>query len=84
MNKTAYITIRIEQNIKNKASKILQEVGFTPSQVFTIVLKQTITNKRFLCDLLTPNQETLKAMHDIEKRRTAKETNLEKLRRQNP
>ena len=67
MNKTAYIAIRVEPDVKDKALKVLYEVGLTPSQVFTLVLKQVVRNKRFLCDLLAPNQETNKAMEEIEK-----------------
>lgn len=66
MLKTATVRARIEPTIKNKAEMVFKKFGLNASQAITLFFHQVCLVKGIPFDLKIPNEETLKAMKDVE------------------
>lgn len=72
MHKVATINARIEPELKEKAEVILHKVGLTSAEAVRLFYKQVCLHKGLPFDVKIPNKETIKAMHDANKRKTHK------------
>ena len=63
------ITVRVEDDIKKKASSIFKEIGMDMSTAINVYLKQVIRSNGipFSVSADVPNAVTLKAIKDAEK-----------------
>ena len=59
------IRARVEPELKNEATKVLQSMGLTPSAAIRIFLQQVVAGKALPFAVKAPNAETLAAMKDI-------------------
>ena len=73
MIKTATVRARIEPSIKNKAESVFKKFGLNSSSAISLFFHQVCLVKGIPFDLKIPNEETLKAMEDVEKRRNLTE-----------
>jgi DNA-damage-inducible protein J len=60
------VEARIEPDIKEKATKILDSLGLTPSCAICIFYKQIILHRGLPFDLKLPNKETMEAIEELE------------------
>ena len=61
---TSTINTRVNKEIKDKATKILEKLGLTMSQAITLYLNQIIYTNSIPFDLYVPTEETKKAMEE--------------------
>ncbi len=64
--KDAIITARIDKDIKEKAEKILSDLGLSASKAIGIFYEQIVSNNDIPFEVKIPNKKTLKAMHDAD------------------
>ena len=68
-NNSEIIQILVEKNLKKESFSIIKQYGFTPSQVFNLLLTEIACTKSIPLDFsyLKPNDVTLRAISDVEK-----------------
>ncbi len=80
MNATANSKTRthvyLDTNMKNKAKEIFKQYGMGLSDAFNIFLSQAVLEKGIPFQIKIPNDETLKAIQEVENAET-KEITLE-------
>jgi DNA-damage-inducible protein J len=59
---TAMIHVRIDQNLKTKASKTFDAMGMSLSEAVRVFLTRVATDQAFPFELRIPNAETIAAM----------------------
>ena len=79
MPATAYVGTEIDTEIRDNAEKALQNTGFTLAEVIHLMVAKIARDKRLPFDVEAameeefgneiPNEETLKAFEDIDKRK---------------
>ncbi len=69
MVKNTNINVRTTEDIKKGAEVILNDLGLNISTAVNLFLKQVIIYRGIPFDLRLPNEETLRAMDDIENNR---------------
>ena len=79
MHKVATINTRIEPKLKAQAESILNKVGLTSAEAVRLFYMQVCLHKGLPFEVKIPNEETLKAMHDADKRKTHKAKSVEEL-----
>ena len=62
MTQNASFSFRLSENLKQEAFNVIENYGFTPSQVFNLFLTEIAVNLSYL----KPNAETLRAMQEAE------------------
>ena len=69
----ATITVRVDDDVKQKAEIVLDDIGLNVTTLFNACLKALVREQRVPFELVsneyanrTPNETTLKAMHDAE------------------
>lgn len=65
--KKAYISVRVNENRKHNAEKILEKLGLSMSDAINMLLSQINLNKGLPFVVKIPNKETLEAFKDSEK-----------------
>ena len=67
--KTVNVTFRVEQDVKNQADALFDELGLSLSTAFNIFLRQSIREQGlpFTVTRQTPNAVTIAAMEAAEK-----------------
>ena len=65
-NKTTTIQIRVDEDLKCQASKVLGRMHITMSQAIKMFLGQIVNQKRIPLEYLVPNEETLKRMAEVD------------------
>lgn len=82
----ASFSFRLAESLKTEAFGIIEQYGFTPSQVFNLFLTEIAKTKTIPVNLdyLQPNAKTLRAMAEVEKGEVeiipvSKETDILKL-----
>lgn len=65
-NKTTTIQIRVDEDLKRQASKVLGRMQITMSQAIKMFLGQIANQKRIPLEYLVPNEETLKRMAEVD------------------
>jgi DNA-damage-inducible protein J len=79
MHKVATINTRIEPKLKTRAETILRKVGLTSAEAIRLFYMQVCLNNGLPFEVKIPNKETIKAMHDADKRKTHKVKSVDKL-----
>ena len=64
-----YVRARIDPVIKNEAAAVLAQMGLTVSDLCRMALTRVAYEKRLPFSDEIPNEETLKAFEDIDKRK---------------
>lgn len=64
--RTTQLNVRVDPEIKNKASMILKTIGMNTSEAINIFLRRIIMEHGIPFDMRIPNEETIQAMEDIE------------------
>ncbi len=79
MHKVAMINTRIEPRLKSRAETILHKVGLTSAEAVRLFYMQVCLHKGLPFEVKIPNEETIKAMHDADKRKTHKAKSVDDL-----
>ena len=66
MAKSAMVRARIEPNLKEKAERVLDKVGLSPTQAITLFYHQVELRKGLPFDIVVPNKTTLKTFEDTD------------------
>ena len=64
-NKTTTIQIRVDEDLKKQAVKVLGQMHITMSEAIKMFLGQIVHRKRLPLDVFVPNEETLRAMDEV-------------------
>ena len=67
MPKNAYVHARVDKRIKERAEKVLHQVGISTSDLINIMLHQVVLTKGVPFDVKIPNQETIDAIAELER-----------------
>lgn len=59
------INIRIESSLKEKADRVLDELGLSMTTALTIFLKAVVRTQSIPFSIEVPNKETLKAFDEV-------------------
>ncbi len=62
MTANAVVRARIDQDIKDEASAVLEAVGLTISDAVRMMLVRTVAEKALPFDPLVPNKKTIRAL----------------------
>lgn len=79
MHKVATVNTRIEPKLKTQAEAILHKVGLTSAEAIRLFYTQVCLHNGLPFDVKIPNEETVKAMHDANKRKTHKAKSVDDL-----
>lgn len=79
MHKIATVNARIEPKLKNQAELILHKVGLSSAEAVRLFYKQICLHKGLPFEVKIPNEDTLHAMDDANKRNTKKVKNVDAL-----
>ncbi len=79
MHKIAMINTRIEPKLKTRAEVILHKLGLTSAEAVRLFYMQVCLHNGLPFEIKIPNEETIKAMNDANKRKTHKVKSVEKL-----
>ena len=71
--RTAMINVRTDLEVKEKVTAILKRIGITTSEAVNLFLNRVIMERGIPFDVKIPNDETIKAMEDIEDNRNLTE-----------
>jgi len=66
MAKTATINVRVDEQVKAKAEKILGKIGISTSDTVNALLHQIVLQKGIPFPLRIPNADTRKAMEEAD------------------
>ncbi|NLW83606.1 MAG: type II toxin-antitoxin system RelB/DinJ family antitoxin [Phycisphaerae bacterium] len=66
-NKTTTIQIRVDEDLKRQATKVLGQMHITMSEAIKMFLGQIAHRKRLPLDVFVPNEETLRAMDEVDR-----------------
>ena len=77
-NQTTNISIRMDEDLKDAAEELFNELGLSLSAAFNIFVRQSLRERGipFTITEITPNQETVNAM--LEAKRIARDPNVKK------
>lgn len=65
--KTAEIRTRVEPKLKKESNKIFKKLGLSESEGVRLLLKGLVIHKGIPFAFKIPNEETIKAMEEVEK-----------------
>ncbi len=65
MAKTATITVKINEKLKQNAERVLKTLGINTSQVITMLYKQIELQQGIPFPVKIPNEETIEALEDV-------------------
>jgi len=66
MAKESYINARVDKQLKAQAEKVLRSLGVSMSELVTMLLRQVVLTKGVPFDVRLPNEETLRAIAELE------------------
>jgi len=64
MAANAMIRARIDEQIKNEASDVLEAIGLTTSEAFRLMMTKIAREKKLPFSLLEPNEKTIQAIRE--------------------
>ena len=67
--RNAVVRARVEDDLKNEASKIFSTVGLSMSDAINLFLKQTVLTQSLPFPINVPNAATIQAMQDVRDRK---------------
>jgi DNA-damage-inducible protein J len=73
------LNVRIDEEVKFKASKILKASGLTPSSAVRMLMLRIVEDEALPFDPTRPNHKTLKALNDARTGKTKKVRNSKDL-----
>jgi len=73
MPSTATVKVKIEPELKKEAEKIFQKLGLTPMEAINLFYRMVKLEKTLPFEAKIPNDETLQAIEDAEKRKNLTE-----------
>lgn len=73
MSKTAFIRARVEPDLKNEVTDILQTLGISLTDAVTLFFKMIKLNKGLPFEVKIPRKDTMKAMEDARLGRNVEE-----------
>lgn len=73
MPSTATVKVKIEPELKKEAEKNFQKLGLTPMEAINLFYRMVRLEKTLPFDAKIPNDETLQAIEDAEKRKSLTE-----------
>jgi len=79
MHKVATVNTRIEPKLKTRAEAILRKVGLTSAEAVRLFYMQVCLNNGLPFEVKIPNKQTIKAMHNADKRNTHKAKSVDEL-----
>ena len=62
MTENAVVRARINEDVKNEASAVLDAMGLTVSDAFRMMMVRIVTEKALPFEPLIPNEETIEAI----------------------
>lgn len=80
--KSGFVHSRIDENIKEKASLILDKIGLNISDAIRLFLNQVVLRKGMPFSVSIPNAETIAAMESADRGEDLEEVTLNQLRAQ--
>ncbi len=80
--KSSFVHSRIDEDVKEKASFILDEIGLSVSDAIRLFLKQVIMKRGMPFPVRMPNAQTIAAMNASDKGEGLEEVTLSQLRKQ--
>jgi DNA-damage-inducible protein J len=66
MAKEAYINARVDRQLKERAEKVLAEVGISTTDAVTMMLHQIVLRQGLPFEVRIPNRETISAMEELD------------------
>ena len=69
MSKTEEVRARIDPATKAAAEGVFAKLGLSPSEAVRLFYRQVELHQGFPFDLRVPNEETLRAIRDLDERR---------------
>ena len=81
-SKSGFVHSRIDENVKEKATFILDEIGLSVSDAIRLFLKQVIIKKGMPFPVRIPNEQTIAAMIASDRGEGLEEVSLSQLREQ--
>jgi DNA-damage-inducible protein J len=66
MAKEAYINARVDRQLKERAEKVLAQVGVSTTDAVTMMLHQIVLQRGLPFEVRIPNSETIAAIEEIE------------------
>lgn len=69
MNSNATVNVRVPEKVKTEAEHVLSELGIKMTEAINIYLRQIALHGGMPFEIRLPNEETVKAMRDVRKRR---------------
>ena len=64
--RTSMVHVRIDSEMKQKASEALAAMGLTTSEAVRLLLHRIVTDQAFPLELKVPNAQTRKAMAEVD------------------
>ena len=64
--KTTTIQIRVDEDLKRQAAKVLGQMHITMSEAIKMFLGQIVHRKRLPLEVFVPNEETRKRMAEVD------------------
>jgi len=77
--KASSINVRIDQQLKNNAEEILEQIGLTASDAVRILYKQVCLHHGLPFELKLPSEETLEAIQELESGKGSTHANFKNL-----
>jgi DNA-damage-inducible protein J len=66
MAKEAYINARVDKQLKERAERVLAQVGVSTTDAVTMLLHQIVLRRGLPFEVRIPNRETLSAMEELD------------------
>ena len=66
MAKTSALTVRMDPELKQDCTEILEKIGITPSQAITFYFRQIVLNKGIPFELRVPSDEMVLALQEAD------------------
>lgn len=65
--KTATLTMRIEEPLKEQAKAIFEQMGLSTSQAVALFLSRVVAEKRIPFSVCVPNAETARVLREMDR-----------------
>ncbi len=80
--KSSFVHSRIDEDIKEQASFILEKIGLNVSDAIRLFLNQVVMRKGMPFPVCIPNEETIAAMESADRGEGLEEVTIDQLRAQ--
>jgi len=78
-SKKVRTNVYLDANMKKKAQEIFKTYGMGLSDAFNVFLSQSVLERGIPFQIKIPNEETLKAMKEVEEEKNLEEVTFEQL-----